>query len=365
MRQSRWPLRLSVREGVATARTGRWTSLLVIVAVSLAVATGAADAVGVSRLVDEERAWVAAGGHVLVVTGSASAEERAAVPAARCEQLTSLDGVEAAFALRHATSTAALAHTPGGRVSLYEVSPGVMQFLGLEPALEGVIVASATFAERSAVRDGETSRLLLEGRDDVGPVVVRTADTTPLGDHLDGALLAPTLLTGAADLCFVRADAARHGSVRAALPALLAADGAPAAIDERLAERRFTADLAQRFEDRPLRWLWVACAVLLGLLWAMLQWSRRSHTAIYSTFGMPTASRLVMQVTEWGVLAGLGGLVGAGTGTVWALALGAAPGQTVVTVTLHATLTLLAATVLVTLLGLRPAGDLLATLKDR
>ncbi len=40
----------------------------------------------------------------------------------------------------------------------------------------------------------------------------------------------------------------------------------------------------------------------------MIQWFRRSHTAIYTTFGMKTDSRIVMQATEWGVLAGVGTL---------------------------------------------------------
>ena len=106
-------------------------------------------------------------------------------------------------------------------------------------------------------------------------------------------------------------------------------------------------------------------AALLGLLWAMLQWFRRSHVAIYATFGMRPAARLVMQLGEWGVLAGFGAAWGWGLGVVGALALGAHAAQAVRLVTFHGALTVIGATAVVVLLGLRPAGTLLNALKDR
>ena len=97
----------------------------------------------------------------------------------------------------------------------------------------------------------------------------------------------------------------------------------------------------------------------------MLQWFRRSQVAIYATFGMRAASRLVMQTAEWGVLAALGLLWGWALGVVGALALGARWEQAVSLVSFHAVLTVAGASLVVILLGLRPTGTLLNALKDR
>lgn len=370
----RWPLALAAREGLATARTGRWTSLLVIVTVAWAVAApGVADALAVSDLLRSERAWIDAGGRVLVVTGARASGAALPIPAQACEALAGLDGVEATFALRRTAGTGSVAQVPGGRATIDEVSPGALVFLGAVPSPRGVVLATAGFAARTGVADGDPVTVLRTssqpGLPAAGttsdPRTLRVADTTSMGEDVDGALLVPALLTGPADACYVRTDAARHDAVVAVLPALLAHDGRPAVPHPRLVESRFTTDYSTAFQDRPLRWLWVPAAALLGLLWAMLQWFRRTHVAIYATFGMPPASRLVMQVSEWTVLAAVGGLVGWAIGVVGALALGARSAPALTLTSAHAALTLLTASVLVVLLGLRPTGTLLHALKDR
>lgn len=65
------------------------------------------------------------------------------------------------------------------------------------------------------------------------------------------------------------------------------------------------------------------------------------------------------------MLAALGLLWGWGLGVVGALALGARVEQAVSLVSFHAVLTVMGASVVVILLGLRPTGTLLNALKDR
>ncbi|MFO7244719.1 MAG: hypothetical protein DIU73_007545 [Actinomycetes bacterium] len=371
-----WPASLAAREGLATASTGRWTSLLIVIAVAWIIAApGAADAVAVTRLIEAERAWIDAGGHVFVVTGARSDSGQNPVPAEVCDRLTGIDGIGAAFALRRTNANGTLAHIPGGRASIYEVSAGAATFLGVEAAPGGIVIATAGFSERTGVRDGElvtVARRAGVGADGVASaaatsdlLTARVADTYAMGEEFDGALLMPAVLTGDADACYVRTDAAHLAAVEAALPSYLAHNGMPAIPNPRLFESEFTVDYTHAFEDRPLRWLWVPAAALLGLLWAMLQWFRRSHVAIYATFGMRAASRLVMQVSEWAVLAGLGLLWGWSLGVVGAMALGARWEQAVTLVSAHAALTVLVASGLVVLLGLRPTGTLINALKDR
>ena len=366
-----WPLGLAAREGLATARTGRWTSLLIVVAVAWIVAApGAADAVGVTRLIESEREWIDAGGHVFVATGARTEAGQNPIPADVCDRLAGIDGIGAAFALKRTNANGSLAHIPGGRASIYDVSAGAAKFLGVDPAPGGIVIATAGFAERTGVRDGDLVTVVQRAGQGTAAstsdqLTVRVADTFVMGEEFDGALLMPTPLAGDADACYVRTDAAHHRAVESALPAYLAHEGQPAIPNPRLFESDFTVDYTTAFEDRPLRWLWVPAAALLGLLWAMLQWFRRSHVAIYATFGMRAASRLVMQAAEWGVLAALGLLWGWGLGVVGALALGARWEQAVSLVSCHAVLTVVGASLVVILLGLRPTGTLLNALKDR
>jgi hypothetical protein len=367
-----WPLALSAREGVATARTGRWTSVLIVVAVAWVIAApGIADAVGVTRLIESERAWIDAGGYVFVVTGAReTGGTTAPVPAEVCDRLSRIDGVEASFALKRTSARGSVGHVPGGQATIYDVSAGALQFLRVEPHSRGVVIATAGFAERTGVADGDPVTVLRRAGPDAAattsdPLTARVADTATMGEEYDGALLMPALLVGTADACFVRTDAAHLSAVGAALPAQLAHQGTSAIPNPRLFSSEFTVDYTTAFEDRPLRWLWAPAAALLGLLWAMLQWFRRSQVAIYATFGMRAPSRLVMQVSEWAALAGVGALLGWSIGVTGALALGARTAQALGLTSAHTGLTLIGATLLVIMLGLRPTGTLLNALKDR
>lgn len=365
-----WPLSLAAREGVATARTGRWTSLLLMIAVAWTVAAGAADAINVTNLVEGERAWIDAGGYVFVVTGARQDGATNPVPADVCDRLARIDGIDGAFALTRGDANGSLSYIPGGRASIYSVSAGAASFLGVRPATDGIVIGTLGFADRTGARDGDVVRVTQRASASApqaqsDPLTLRIADSAVMGEEFDGAMLMPAQLTGTADTCYVRTDAAHYTAVEAALPSYLAYNGLPAIPNPRLFDSDFTVDYTHAYEDRQLRWLWVPCAALLGLLWAMLQWFRRSHVAIYATFGMRAPARLTMQTAEWGVLAGMGVLWGWAIGVVGAVALGARVDQALTQVTAHALLVVLGASVIVVLLGLRPTGTLLNALKER
>lgn len=371
MRHRVWPLGLSAREGVATARTGRWTSLLVVIAVAWIVAApGIADAVDVTRTIKAEQAWIDAGGYVFVVTGARSDGGSAPIPARICDGLAHADGITASFALQRTDASGSVAHIPGGRVSIYTVSSGAQTFLGATPAAGGVVMVTPGFHERTGVSDGDQVRVTRRASSgspaaQSDPLTVREVDTQIIGEEFDGALLMPARLPDTASACYVSTDAGHYDAVASALPAYLAHEGELAIANPRLFESDFTVDYTTAHQDRPLRWVWVPAAALLGLLWAMMQWFRRSQVAIYATFGMRTPSRVVMQTAEWAVLAGAGAAFGWAIGVTGALAMGARTAQAMSLVTTHAALTLIVASVLVVIIALRPTGTLLNALKDR
>ncbi len=366
-----WPLRLAAREGLETARAGRWTSLLIVLAVAWACAVpGAADAVGVTDLVEKEHAWIEAGGHVFIVEGARTEEKPNPIPAPACEALSQYEGIDASFALIRTNSSGALSHIPGARPTLYGVTPGAFEFLGIEPDAEGTVMATEGFARRSGVADGDPAIVLQRagfGVSEAHSDLIRLAvvDASVIGEEFDGAFLVPSLVPATADACYIRTDAAHHSAVEAALPGLLSYNGKPAIPNPRLFSGEFTVDYTTAHEDRPLKWVWVATAGALGLLWGLVQWFQRSQVAIYSTFGARARARLVMQSTEWGVLALVGAVWGWSLGILASIAWGARASQALSAVSFHTTLTVLGASILVVLLGLRPTGTLLNALKDR
>jgi hypothetical protein len=370
MSRRSWPLLLSAREGVDTARAGRWTSMLIMAAAAWLVgAPGAADALDTAHLVAGERDWIDDGAYVFVVTGFNSKDAQNPIPSGACDRLAQSDGIEASFAASHSPATFAFSQSPSGRITLVDVTPGAAAYLGTSLDAHGVALVTEGLAKRSGVADGEP--VVVQRRGGPGAAAatsdvlrVRVVSSRQLGAEYDGTLLMPGLAGDRAETCFVRTDAAHVKAVESLLPAALAWDGKPAIPNPLLFQGKHTVDYTHAFEDRSLRWVWVATGALLGLLWAMIQWFRRSQIAIYTTFGMRAASRLVMQVAEWGVLGAIGAAWGWALGVVGAIALGARAEQAFAQVTWHALLTMLVATALVVLLGMRPTGTLLNELKD-
>jgi len=266
-----------------------------------------------------------------------------------------------------------LSYIPEGRVSLYEVTPGVFAFLDMEPAPGGSVLATRGFAERTGVVGGERVRVTRRAAPESDPatsdpLAVTVVDSSVLGDEYEGSLLlpySPSPSDPTADLCFVRTDTAHYVAVASALGVWLEYEGKPAIANPRLFSGDFTVDYTHAYEDRPLRWVWVPTAALLALLWGMIQWFRRGQVAIYATFGARPRSRVVMQATEWGVLASVGAAWGWSLGVLAAVAFGSRAAQAVQSVSFHAGLALVGASAAVVLIGLRPTGTLLNALKDR
>lgn len=361
-----WAARIAVREGLSTARTGRWTSALLITAVAWAVGVaGAVDASWTSDLVRAEQRWIADGGQIFVTTGWKSTNVNNPVPTVACDNLTDADGVSAFAAA--AGGTAHLGESPGGTVPLYAVSPAALTFFGAQATEGGVALVGDSLAHRLGIREGDPVVVLPDRSSGKGAPVLtaRVVHTKQLGDELDGAILLPALLGQTADTCYVRADAAHASAAVDYATSRLEWRGKPPLIRTRMQQGDYTTSFSGSFAVRPLRYAWVVAAGILGLLWAMVQWFRRSETAIYRTFGMRRAQRQLMGFAEWSAIAGIGALWGWALGMVGSLAAGARVEDALRLVSLNGVLTLVSASLLVCLVGLWPTGSLLDDLKDR
>lgn len=364
-----WPARLAVREGILGALSSRWTSVIVVITTALVVAgVGLANAVDVSRLAAAERDWIHAGGYTYVVE---PASTEAGISVQACERLSDIDGIEGSFALSVTGRAASVSSAPGTRATWIRVSPGVFNFFSLNSPVGPSVIVTPDIAASIALADGEHTMITVSRSGaadllDTSPVTATRLTSPLLGDDLSGAFLAPELLTGTAQQCYVQTDAGHVESVGVYLAtALSSSPTAPASVRPRLPENTYGVDFATVYDDRLLGWSWVAGSVVLVALWSVIQFARRSRLAIYATFGAHARARLTMSFTEWAALTTLGAI----WGWAWSLALTIGLGADIriaLTQTIwHTIATCAAAGVGAILVGARPVGTLLNSLKDR
>lgn len=366
-----WPARLAVREGVLTALSSRWTSVIVVITTALVVATAAlVNAVDVSRLVAAERDWINAGGYTYVVEPPAT-ETGSNLSVQACERLSAVDGIEGSFALSVTGQAASVSSAPGTRATWIRVSPGVFDFFSLEtPVGPSVIVTPGVVAD-TGLADGEHTRITITrdgaaGTSTTSPVTAMSLVSPLLGDDLSGAFLSPELLAGAAQQCYVQTDSTHVAAVGVYLATVLSSSPtAPASVRPRLAENPYGIDFATAYDGRILGWSWLAGAVVLVALWAVIQIARRSRFAVYATFGAHASARLIMSFTEWASLTALGAVWGWAWGLALAIGMGADIRIVLTQTVWQAVATCAAAGIGAILVGARPVGTLLNSLKDR
>lgn len=366
-----WPDALAVTEGVAGARTGRWTSVVLVLAVAWTVAvSGLANAAEVGGLIRAEQEWVAAGGRTIVVEPGAQGSD-AYLDAAACARLAEVDGVVGSFAVRSTARAAQPRSAPGSRASVSLVSPGIFPFFGLETPVGAAVLATGATVDPLGLRDGDATILDVTAFDGTSATPsasteVRVVESPVLSDEIAGTWLLPDLHEGHATSCYVAAEAARLDAVSAYVADVLTVRGtATAIVRPRLAESVHGLELAGRYADRPLGWSSVAGGGLLVALRAVTGWAGRGRSAVYATFGAHRRALLVVQVAEWTVLSSVGVAWGWSLAVTAGIALGSDPRPVLVQATAHSTVTWAVATLGVLVLGLLPTGTLLDTLKDR
>jgi len=371
-----WPISLSIQEGLANARAGRWLSLGIVASVAwLTAGVGIANALDVQRLVTAERSWIDAGGYTFVVEappsndGSASLDA-ATLDAAACDSLESVEGIDGSFAIAYTQVTLEPASAPGTAATVFAVSPGVYEFLGATPVDSAAVILTQGANDRTGLVNGEYTVFTSTSWDDsmaperaVATVVL--ADTTMLGEQHQGTYLVPGLLPHGADACYVRTDAAHVDAVERYLASALGQGGNPAIVRPRLSANTYGVDFATAYQGRVLQWSWLAGGLVLAAIWAIVQWMRRTRMAIYATFGAAPRARLAMQFTEWVILGGIGAAWGWGIGMAFSLGLGVEPAIALGQVSGQILALWFVTSLGALLIGLLPVGTLLDALKDR
>lgn len=363
-----WPASLAIREGWETARASRGLGAITVLAAMLVATTiGLSNAVDVSRLAAAEQRWIDAGGYVYVVEPGPAEGSRLDV--ADCDRLSNVEGIEGSFAVLSTDVAAAPAHAPSESASLARVSPGIYSFFGLSTAANPSIIAGPGVVERTSLMSGEST--VLEVRTFDGSHVLRseqvtvsTVDSPILAESIAGSYLTADLLKGSAEQCYVSTTAPHAETVQAYIAAVLA-DGGPVVVRPRLSQDSLGLDFSTAYEQRPLRWAWAPGALVLLATWGLTRYARRTQTAIYATFGVTRRPRLLMTMTEWVLVTGVGTAWGWGVAMAFAVALDADPGIALQQISLQSLAAWSVSGIGTVSLALLPVGNLLEVLKDR
>jgi hypothetical protein len=364
-----------VREGVENVRRGGilMGALVVIMTIFVAGAT-VLDARTAQAIIDAEARFLDDGGDLLVAFAGTGR-----IDAAACERAKELAGVRAAGAVDLGPLATGVVGHPGVSQSIVAVTPGVLGLFGdrgprvppvpVTLASDEVIVAPAV-AERWAWKAGTT--LQLTGGEVAGLAlpeealrVAAVADLELIDDAASTSVLVIRPATGWAGACYVRVDPRYRADVAAGLPFFLGESrSSPVSVADRLPEGGGTTDPATAVDERATRWIGAAAGVMMGLLWGIVAWMRRSRTALYATIGVSRSSSFLIRWTEAAGVLLAGSLWGGAFGISAAVAMGCTPAHAVVWAGTTAVVALGTGMLLATAVTLwRPAT--LAALKDR
>lgn len=365
-RRQVWPSALAFAEGAENARSGRWAS--VVVALAVAGVLGAAalsNVLDVGRLVRAEAEWAAAGAFVLVAEPGRA--EGGTIDAPRCDRLSALEGVDGAFAVSGVRGALGLAAEPGIRATQIIVSPGIFDFLDLAPVAGHGALATDEVLIPLGLGDGDEVVLVEDPSEYRGVTVgTRRVDSAVLGRDLDGAWIVADPTERDATQCYVRSDAGHVEAVAGYLPLALGSEASgPVVVRPRLQESAHGLGFAGSYATRELGTAWLGAAVVLGGMVALVRWTRRARLAVYVTYGVHRRALVVLQLSEWLVLSVPAAVWAWGVVTCVGIALGTDVAVVAAQGAGHMVAGWACATLLVLAISLIPVRSLVETLKDR
>ncbi|MGY4645023.1 hypothetical protein [Cellulomonas sp. URHB0016] len=307
---SRWRARASLGEGFANLRDGAWSSAA-LVAIATLVVGGAllADVTAAGHVLAAERAYLHAGGDLLVAQPTTDRP----LDAARCDMLSGVQGVVAAAGVSITPAAGALTGRPDSAQTVVQATAGIVDLLGLPDLGTDEVVVSTVIADRWQWAPG--SHLQLADAPGVPHGVLTVAAVRDLGLLSEGASTGVLLVrqpAGDIDQCFVRIEPQYGKVLRDTLPAVLGETGNAAVnVSDRLPAGAFAQDPRAAWDGRATRWASAAAGLVVGLLWAVVAWTRRGRSALYASVGVPYSAGVLIRWTEGAGVVTLGTLWGA------------------------------------------------------
>ncbi len=359
MTHTTWRAGSSISEGLRTLRDGGWlTATLVLIVTAVTAVTISVDLITVSGILAAERAYLDAGGDVIVAEGQPTNATitalqphtsgglqvgTGALDAARCAALTDLPGVRAAAAVSVLPGTG-LAGRPEATLTIGAATRGITDILDLaDPNLQ--VITTPTLAERWGWGPGTW----IEPVDPPQPLpdgTLRLDAITPLdrlGQEWDTTVVIPRTAAGPADQCYLRIHPQYRDTLQATLPARLGESPAlRIVVRDIIPTGPYSLDPSADFTSRVTRHAGLAGGALAGAILSLVMILRRGRAALYASVGVGYPDGVLIRWTEY-LLPLIAGLA---WGTGWALALATTTGTPLA---------------VATGLGLRQAATVLAT----
>ena len=328
-------LRFGVGEGWRNAVCNRATGLVLTGLCALLFAgISILDALTVAQLTSDEAQWVAAGGDVLVVTNAGG------ISALSCERLNTAEGVRAAVGVvKQYDQRVGLGNAPDANLPIVGATAGIGGFLPERPPLDTVVVSTRTAEDyglqgqswidlsltntvsqdtvTTTTDDGQTTTTdaTFSGFSALQPLPgvhkLFVTDVSILGDEYSSGVLLPIAATGWVDACLVWTQPGTRDIVRQSVVGILPGPGdKPTVVADRLITSQFSRDYLHDYLHRAWRWAPLPAGGLLGLVWILLRWVKRSDDGLYQSLGVSRSTRALIRTTEWAVYAVAGSLVG-------------------------------------------------------
>lgn len=241
----------------------------------------------------------AEGSYVFIVRpegGSLSARD--------CDLASRSEGVKSSGGVR-SVKTTSVASAPGVPFRLATVTQGYVDTLsaqtGGDSAATSPVLVGSVLADEIALSSGEA---------------IHMADGTQLGhyERLQSAraqeqsrwMFAVGPPEGDVMECWIEATPRTSEAIRTALPAFFAS--ADRLSVETLAPNN-SAEIVERWTERPTQWAWVAGAIVVGMLLATAVGARKAEFALYRIAGARRSEVLWISVTQLQVACWVGALV--------------------------------------------------------
>jgi len=322
--RSRWLARSSVGEGLANLRDGAalGAALVLVFAVTVGL-TSTADLSTVSRILRTERTYLDSGGDLLVAE-----RQDGQVDAAACVALEGIPGVRTAVAVSVAPGALTLQGRPESQQTVVTATAGAIGLLGLHDLGSHDVVVSRIIADRWQWAPGahlafDTKATAVTGAPLGVLDVADVADLALLGDAASTGVLLLRTPTGRADTCYVRIEPQYRADLSATIPAALGETAdSPIRVSDRLPIGALAQDPAMAFAERPTRPVGALSGAILGMLWAIVAWTRRGRAALYTSLGVPYADGVLIRWTEgagvvilgvlWGTALAISGAISVG-----------------------------------------------------
>lgn len=278
------PLRVIVaeaRRNLATFRALDVVKAVFFFAVGAAVLS--ADGVTVRTLLDDQAAFVDAGGYVYVVRGT--------IDPSSCRRAASGDRIKRVGAARYVRSVT-IEGQPGRDIALIEVAGQTATIWANESVTVSDIAIGAIL--RDGLSAPATSSLRIEGQERTLAVDrVIPPDRHPPTAR---ALIIPTGWIGTFDECWIEFE-----PITRSLAASIAGTvngGIDAEISTLAVRPPGSEPLDARFQARSTQWAWLLGAGLTTLLVALAELSRRSEQALYAILGWRGPENALRRVME-------------------------------------------------------------------